>query len=171
MLSTEICKVLKNTYFLKQLYLRAHLYLQCMIKKQLRSVIRRILRKLLSFWLWSTMIVFAITIQIATRSSHQRCSVRKDVLRNFTNFTGKQLCQSLFLNKVAGLRPASLLNTLALVFSCAFCEISRKSFFTEHVCWLLPELASLAKWLSVPLRTKWLLVRVQLQSIKLDVIF
>ena len=29
---------------------------------------------------------------------------RKSVLRNFTKFTGKHLCQSLFLNKVAGLR-------------------------------------------------------------------
>ena len=29
------------------------------------------------------------------RSSLQRCSVRKDVLRNFAKFTGKHLCQSL----------------------------------------------------------------------------
>ena len=36
------------------------------------------------------------------RSSHQRCSIRKGVLRNFTKFTGKHLCQSLFFNKVAG---------------------------------------------------------------------
>ena len=35
--------------------------------------------------------------------------VRKDVLRNFAKFTGKQLCQSLFFNKVPGLRPATLL--------------------------------------------------------------
>ena len=27
-----------------------------------------------------------------SRSSHRRCSVRKDVLRNFANFTGKHLC-------------------------------------------------------------------------------
>ena len=33
------------------------------------------------------------------RSSHQRCSIEKSVLKNFTNFTGKYLCQSLFLNK------------------------------------------------------------------------
>ena len=37
------------------------------------------------------------------RSSNRRCSVRKDVLRNFAKFTGKHLCQSLFLNKVTGL--------------------------------------------------------------------
>ena len=31
-------------------------------------------------------------------------SVRKGVLTNFAKFTGKHLCQSLFFNKVAGLR-------------------------------------------------------------------
>ena len=40
-----------------------------------------------------------------TRSSHHRCPIIKDVLVNFAKFTGKHLCQSLFLNKVAGLRP------------------------------------------------------------------
>ena len=43
------------------------------------------------------------------RSSHQRCSIKKGVLRSFTKFTGKCLYQSLFFNKVAGLRPATLL--------------------------------------------------------------
>ena len=51
------------------------------------------------------------------RSSHRRCSVRKGVLRNFTKSTGKQLCQSLFFNKVADLSSATLLKkeTLAQV--------------------------------------------------------
>ena len=44
-----------------------------------------------------------------TRSSHQRCPMKKGVLRNCTKFTVKHLCQSLFFNKVAGLRPATLL--------------------------------------------------------------
>ena len=34
------------------------------------------------------------------RSGHQRCSVEKGVLRNFAKFTGKHLCQSLFLRKL-----------------------------------------------------------------------
>ena len=35
------------------------------------------------------------------RSNRRRCSVRKDVLRNFTKFTRKHLCQSLlFLRKL-----------------------------------------------------------------------
>ena len=36
------------------------------------------------------------------RSSHQKCSVKKSVLRNFARFTGNNLYQSLFFNKVAG---------------------------------------------------------------------
>ena len=43
------------------------------------------------------------------RSSHQRCSMKKGVLRNFAKITGKHLCQSLFFDRVAGLRPATLL--------------------------------------------------------------
>ena len=51
--------------------------------------------------------------------------MQKGVLRNFIKFTEKQLCQTLFLNKVAGLwiRP-----TL-----CEFCEISENTFFTEQL--------------------------------------
>ena len=33
----------------------------------------------------------------------------KSVLRNCAKFMGKQLCQSLFFNKIAGLRPATSL--------------------------------------------------------------
>ena len=50
------------------------------------------------------------------RSSHQRCSVTKGILRNFAKFTGKHLCQGLFFNKVAGLSPKC-------------CGISKNTFF------------------------------------------
>ena len=40
-----------------------------------------------------------ISLHTYFRSSHGRCSVRKGILRNFTKFTGKHLCQ----------RPATLL--------------------------------------------------------------
>ena len=43
------------------------------------------------------------------RSSHRRCFVRKGVLRNVAKFTGKHLYQSLYLNKIADLRSATLL--------------------------------------------------------------
>ena len=53
---------------------------------------------------------------VRIRSSHQRCFVKKGALKNFTKFTGKYLCQILFLNKVAGL-------------DLKFCEISKNTFF------------------------------------------
>ena len=37
------------------------------------------------------------------RSSHRRCSIKKVFLKDFAKFTRKDLCQSLPLNKVAGL--------------------------------------------------------------------
>ena len=71
---------------------------------------------------------------ITFRSSHRKCSVRKNVLQNFAKFTGKYLCQSLFFNKVVGL-------SLQLYWKrdsgtdvfCEFCEIARNIFFTEHL--------------------------------------
>ena len=38
-------------------------------------------------------------------SSRPDVFCEKGVFENFTKFTGKHLCQSLFYNKVAGLRP------------------------------------------------------------------
>ena len=67
------------------------------------------------------------------RSSHQKCSVKKGVLRNVAKFTGNHLCQSIFFNKVAGACNFIKKETLAQVFSCEFCEISKNTFFTEHV--------------------------------------
>ena len=49
------------------------------------------------------------------RSSHQRCSETKVVLRNFAKLTGKHLCQSLFFNKVAD-RPATFTSERSLLF-------------------------------------------------------
>ena len=56
------------------------------------------------------LVVMLLILKVSVfRSSHRRCSMKKGVLRNFTKFRGKRLCQSLFFNKVAGLRPATLL--------------------------------------------------------------
>ena len=104
--------------------------------------------------------------EIKHRSSHQRCSVKIGVLKNFAKFIGKHLYKSLFFNKVS--RPGSEVvvqrcsvkkgvlgnftfsqentcprvsilisrasnfikkETLAQVFSCEFCEISKNTFF------------------------------------------
>ena len=70
------------------------------------------------------------------RSSHPEALCKNGVLRNFakftafTKFTGKHLCHSLLFNKVADLRPATLLITSLsdTGVSCEFCQISNKTF-------------------------------------------
>ena len=57
------------------------------------------------------------------RCSHQRCSAIKGAFRSFAKFTRKHLCQSLFFKK----------ETLAQVSFCEFYEISKNTFFTEHL--------------------------------------
>ena len=70
----------------------------------------------------------------ASRSSHHTCSVRKAVLRKFIKFTEKHLWKSVLFDKVAGLSTAALLKKrLPQVFSYEFCEISKNTFFTEHL--------------------------------------
>ena len=54
---------------------------------------------------WGT----ACEIFCLLRSSRSEVFCKKGVVRNFEKFIGKHLCQSLLFNKVAGLRPASLL--------------------------------------------------------------
>ena len=39
------------------------------------------------------------------KSSRPKVLCKNGILRKFAKFTGKHLCQSLFFNKVAGLRP------------------------------------------------------------------
>ena len=66
------------------------------------------------------------------RSSRPEVFCKTGIIRNFAKFTGKHLCQSLFLNKVPGLRPSAYnfnkKETLAQAFSCEFCEISKNTF-------------------------------------------
>ena len=83
-----------------------------------------------------------VVTPVHSRSSHQRCSIKKGVLRNFTKFTGKHLCKSLFFNKVAGLR-----NRLwHRYFPVNFVIFLRTPFFTEHLwCLLLPFLRDTLK--------------------------
>ena len=73
------------------------------------------------------------------RSSRPGVFCKKGVLRNFAKFTGKHLCQSLFFNKVAGLRPATLLKKRLWhrCFPVNFGKFLRTPFITEHLWWLL----------------------------------
>ena len=60
--------------------------------------------------------------------------LKKNCFVNFVKFTGKHLCQSLFFNKVTGLRPATLLKTRpwCRCFPVNFATFLRTLFFTEH---------------------------------------
>ena len=54
---------------------------------------------------------------------------KKGALRNFLKRTGKHLCQILFLIKLQALASNFIKKeTLAQVFSCEFCEISKNTF-------------------------------------------
>ena len=72
----------------------------------------------------------------ALRSSHQRDSVRKGVLRNFANFRGKRTRVS-FLIKLQASGPQVCnfikIETLTQMFSGEYWEISKNTFFTEHL--------------------------------------
>ena len=63
------------------------------------------------------------------RSSHQRCSIKKGVLKNFTKFTGKHLCQSFRLKTCNFIKKEAL----AQMFSCEFCKNFKDIFFTENL--------------------------------------
>ena len=79
------------------------------------------------------------------RSSRSEVFCKKVVLRNFAKFTGKHLCQSLFFNKVAGLRPVTLLKKRLWhrYFPVNFPKFLRTPLFIEHIWWLLLEVNKL----------------------------
>ena len=64
------------------------------------------------------------------KSSQSEVFNKSDVLRNFAKFTGKCMCESFFVTKVASLRPANLLKK-RLSHRCfqGFCEVYKSTFF------------------------------------------
>ena len=63
----------------------------------------------------------------------QEVFYRKRCFKNFTKFTGKHQCQSLFFNKVTGLRSEDLTfikkETLAQVFSVIFSKFLKQPLY------------------------------------------
>ena len=54
--------------------------------------------------------------------------MKKGVPKTFADFTGKHLCQSLFFNKAAGLKPVTFKKeNLAHVFFCEYVKFLRTS--------------------------------------------
>ena len=81
---------------------------------------------------------------------------KKGVLRNLRKFTWKHLCQSLFVKKVARLRPATLLKMRPShrCFSVNFAKFLRTPFLTEHLQWLFLNfnISSKICWRSITLK-------------------
>ena len=67
------------------------------------------------------------------RSSHPEVFCKNSVLKNFAKFIGKDLCQRLFFNKVAGLRPATLLKK-SLCYRCFSVNFAKflRTFFLQN---------------------------------------
>ena len=72
------------------------------------------------------------------RSSRPDVFCKKGVLKNLTKLTGKHRCQSVFFNKVTGLRPATLSKKRLWhrCFPVNFVKFLRTPLFIEHLWWL-----------------------------------
>ena len=57
---------------------------------------------------------------------------KKAVLKSFKNFTEKNLCITLFLNKIAGWN-FFIKGAPVEVFFCKFCQIFQSTFFVKHI--------------------------------------
>ena len=80
-----------------------------------------------------------IGVNTTSRSSRLKVFCRKKVPSNSAKRPEKHLCQSYFLNKVAGLRSATLLKKRLwhACFPVYFAKFLRKSFLTEHLLRML----------------------------------
>ena len=82
--------------------------------------------------------IFEIGMHLSwTKKASERC------FQKFHKFTGKYLCQSLFFNKVVGLRSATLLKKRLWhrCFPVNFAKFLRP-FYLEHLWWLLLKMGS-----------------------------
>ena len=70
-----------------------------------------------------------LLLLLILKSSHERCSIEKGVLKNFANFTEKHLCWSLF-NKVAKLRACNIIRKRLQPRE--ICEIFKSTCFEEN---------------------------------------
>ena len=83
-------------------------------------------------------VVLALLLISCFKSSRPDVFCEKGVLGNFAKFTGKHLCQSLFLMKLQA-APATLLKKRPCYrcFPVSFAKFLRTAFFTKHLWWLL----------------------------------
>ena len=84
-------------------------------------------------------IFYSPVLFLRYRNSHQRYSMKKAVLKNFTKFTETHLCMSLFVNKVAGLRHSILIKKRLWhrCFLVNFVKLLRTHYLQNTSGWLL----------------------------------
>ena len=113
MFSCKFCDIFKNTFFTEHLCATASV-----------SSIKRS---------WNCKVLWLF------RGNRPEVFCKKGLLRNLTKFTRKHLCQSLFFNKVTGLRSATLLKSRLWhrSFPVNLVKFLRIPFYLEHLWWLL----------------------------------
>ena len=111
MFSCEFCEISKNTVFTEHLWTTA-----------------------------STHLTWSLSTDKNFRSSRQEVFCQKCVLRSFTEFTGKHLCQRLWYR----------------CFLVKFVKFLRTPFYIEHLWWLLWEFVSWFSETFSALRNSWL---------------
>ena len=129
--SFEFCKISKNTFSYRIPLVAASVFHTVNRKRMYIAFgktdlsIAFIQASLLSFFFF--------------RSSRPEVFCKKGVLRNFTKFIGKHLCQRLFFNKVASLRPATSLKKSLWhrCFTVNIVKFLRTPFLTEPLQLLL----------------------------------
>ena len=99
------------------------------VKLSSESLFKQIFRRLLHFWFYSWTF-FSYTVEAVD----ERCSVKKVFLEISQNSQENTCARVPFL---INLQPEACnfikKETLAQVFSCEFCEVSKNTFSTEHL--------------------------------------
>ena len=97
----------------------------------------------LSFYLW----LDGINLRFKSCLDNKSKETEAVGVRNFAKFTAKHLWLSLFFNKVAGLRPVTLLKKRLWhkCFLVNFVKFLRAPFLKEHLYWLLLRKGSITK--------------------------
>ena len=117
---------------------RKKLICRVIVRNYLCNVLRNFLIKIESTW---RLEIKDQTAQLTllyrgrtVRCSHQRCSIKKVVLKYFAILTGKHLCWGPFLIKLQVFRPASFLTRDSnRGVSCRYCEIFKAVYFKKHL--------------------------------------
>ena len=70
-------------------------------------------------------------MDVFSKSSHHRCSLKKAIIKIFRTFTGKHLCRKLFCRSL-GLQLYSK-DTPRQMFSCEYYKAFKNTYFEEHL--------------------------------------